>query len=208
MPESSSSGIPPSERNEGMRDPSGAVRAITVSGDRIYVGGEFEEVAGSPSGRRRGGGRRIWRGVLMEPRSGRPRVRLRTPGRRDGRPPGRVVREGRQTPRNALALVDAAGGSTGFNARIAGGFSEIHAIARTGQRLWVAGSFSSVGGRARDNLAAVDPSSGALLPWRLQGADSFGSVNALAIGGDALIVAGYPGGGNAGQLVVRPLRER
>ena len=43
---------------------------------------------------------------------------------------------------------------------------------------------------------------------RLQGADSFGSVNALAIGGDALIVAGYPGGGNAGQLVVRPLRER
>jgi hypothetical protein len=44
--------------------------------------------------------------------------------------------------------------------------ANVSVLTLAGSRLYVGGFFSSIGGKQRNGLAAVDPSTGALLPWK------------------------------------------
>lgn len=72
----------------------------------------------------------------------------------------------------------------------------VYAATIVGNILVVGGRFSSVAGQPRANLAALDATTGALLPWR---ADTNGTVSALggvygmiAVGGSFTSIAGQP----------------
>ena len=73
-----------------------------------------------------------------------------------------------ETPVSNLALVDLATGNVdpSFRPRVNG---EVKGMALAGDRLYVGGNFETVGGPAgpesRPKLAALDPQTGALLPW-------------------------------------------
>ena len=65
-------------------------------------------------------------------------------------------------------------------------------FATSGTALALGGSFRSIGPfAARGGVAAVDPTTGALSPWRADiTGDRYANVSALAAGGDSLFVAG------------------
>ena len=69
--------------------------------------------------------------------------------------------------------------------------NSVRALALYGGRLYVGGAFASIGGQPQAFLAAVDPVSGSLLPWA-PGLDN--GVQDLALNGTQLLVAGDFGG--------------
>src|SRR6266540_1267614 len=70
----------------------------------------------------------------------------------------------------------------------AGANGRVTAIARAGDRVYIGGSFTSVGGTARRRLAAVSTAGGAVGPWRP--AASGGMVMALAAGAGRVYAGG------------------
>src|SRR5205823_4381805 len=65
---------------------------------------------------------------------------------------------------------------------------DVDVIAATSARIYVGGEFTAVNGRARDHLAAVDPTTGALLTW----APGLGaSVHAIVVVGPRLYAGGF-----------------
>jgi Domain of unknown function (DUF5122) beta-propeller len=97
-----------------------------------------------------------------------------------------------------VARIDAATGALdpSFHAAVAGG---VRALALAGDRLYVGGVFNSVagpdGGEARPKLAALDATTGALLPWTPpdMGPGRYSGHNGMATatesGGDVLALA-------------------
>jgi len=61
------------------------------------------------------------------------------------------------------------------------------AIVIVGTTAYVGGSFSTIGGVARNNLAAVDTATGAVLPWN---PNVTGSVSAIAVSGSTVYIGG------------------
>lgn len=66
--------------------------------------------------------------------------------------------------------------------------ARVQALAKGGDAVYVGGWFASIGGRAQTNLAAVDPATGAA---RAGFPNAVGGVEALALSGSTLFVAGY-----------------
>jgi hypothetical protein len=94
---------------------------------------------------------------------------------------------GASAPRANLAAFDARTGALlqTFRADTNG---TVRSLATDGTRLFVGGSFTSVGGVARSRLAALDPTTGAVITgWN---APANSNVYALAVGGGRLHVAG------------------
>lgn len=75
--------------------------------------------------------------------------------------------------------------------KTAGG--DVRALCRVGNRLYLGGSFETVNGTARSLLAAVDTTTGALLPWNpaVSGTSTSAEVIALRDSGGALLVGGF-----------------
>jgi predicted small secreted protein len=98
-------------------------------------------------------------------------------------------------PRNYIAAIDATTGSaTGWNPDVAGlgndvrdAITEVHALAVSGQTVYAGGRFNSIGGQTRHNVAALDPTTGALLNWN---PDANGEVDALAVSGQSVYMGG------------------
>ena len=87
--------------------------------------------------------------------------------------------------RNLVAVSTATGQPTGFRADTNG---RVRSLATDGARLYVAGSFTSINGVARNHLAALDLQSGAVLPGRVHNTDN--DVYALSVGGGRLYAVG------------------
>jgi hypothetical protein len=95
--------------------------------------------------------------------------------------------------RNNLAAVDlVTGKATAWNPNVTPIFSLINvpisAISAAGGAVYVGGSFSSVGGQARTDLAALDPTTGAATTWNPGATSAFpenGHVSALLASGSA-----------------------
>jgi hypothetical protein len=100
--------------------------------------------------------------------------------------------------RNNLAAIDlSTGKATGWNPNATPAFPlmtvPITAISVADGSVYVGGSFSSVGGQARTDLAALDPTTGAATSWNPGTASSFpenGHVSALAANGTTVYVGG------------------
>ena len=69
--------------------------------------------------------------------------------------------------RSEIAALDATSGlATGWDPNAGGtSYHEVHTLAVSGSTVYVGGEFSTVGGQARDNLAALDASSGLATAW-------------------------------------------
>jgi trimeric autotransporter adhesin len=100
------------------------------------------------------------------------------------RPPGNRPGDG-EVARNRAAAIDAATGRLlPWNPNVNG---EVRALAVAGQRVYLGGNFSQVGGQNRRRLAAVDAGSGAATAWNPQVS---AKVNALATDGATVWLGG------------------
>jgi hypothetical protein len=96
-------------------------------------------------------------------------------------------------PRSGLAAFDVATGNlTGWNPNVSGqgNLAAVRALALSGTTVFAGGDFSTVGGQPRSGLAAIDTTSGQVLPWRADVTGNGGQVLALAVSGATLYVGG------------------
>jgi hypothetical protein len=63
----------------------------------------------------------------------------------------------------------------------------VHTLAVSGTTVYAGGSFSSIGGQSRANLAALDATTGAATPWN---PTVGGTVTTLAVSGTTVYVGG------------------
>ena len=93
-------------------------------------------------------------------------------------------------PRGNLAAVDAATGAVkAWDPRASDGDNpEVLALAVSGSTIYAGGFFTSMGGRPRNHLAAVDARTGALKSWD-PNADS--TVRVLAVSGTTVYAGGF-----------------
>ena len=101
-----------------------------------------------------------------------------------------VSPDGSQTqPRNGLAAIDLTTGQpTPWDPNVGGLTATVFTMVQSGQRLFVGGDFTSIGGQARSRLAAIDTATGDPISTWTAGFD--GRIRALAISGNALYVGG------------------
>ncbi len=95
--------------------------------------------------------------------------------------------------RSEIAAVDATSGlATGWDPNAGGtSYHEVHTLAVSGSTVYVGGEFSTIGGQARDNLAALDAGSGLATAWDPGAGDpSYSTVYALAVSGSTVYVGG------------------
>ena len=175
----------------------GTVTTLARLGDRLYIGGAFSAVGPSTGG-----------GVPLDPVSGEPRRPFaRVTGRVTAVVPdgsGGWFIGGRFTavegaPRLNLAHLLGDGTVTPWDPGVTGigGYFDtpslefrapgVNALALEGNTLYAGGLFTTVGGRTRNNLAAIDATTGALSAWD---PDADGEVRCLVVQGKSLYVGG------------------
>ena len=100
-------------------------------------------------------------------------------------------------PRNGLAAVDAATGQvTAWDPNASGGYTpHVNTLALSGSAVYAGGWFTSIGGQARNHLAALDATTGQATSWdpRLAGNWDFysqGIPSALMLSGSTMYVGG------------------
>ncbi|MGH2964015.1 MAG: hypothetical protein ACRDMH_01360 [Solirubrobacterales bacterium] len=152
------------------------VDAIAVAGSRVYVGGIFDHVAGKPRGNIAAldattGAAKSWSpdasggGSAGGYASGMvAALRVSGPIVYAG---GDFAQIGGEPRANLAALNTADGSATNWDPSVSfhGGDTIISAIAVKGPNVYVGGTFDKVGATARDNLAAVNASSGTSTSW-------------------------------------------
>jgi hypothetical protein len=87
---------------------------------------------------------------------------------------------------NLISVSQATGALTSWNPSIAGPFATVTAFGASGNTVFVAGSFTSIGGQARNGLAALDATTAAVLPWNPAG----GGGGSLAATDSSMFVGG------------------
>jgi hypothetical protein len=178
----------------------GAPDVLAISGSSIYVGGSFDSITGTTLGYL----------AALDPSTGAARSWNPSPDATVDTLAfsGQTVYVGGSfnsvgaVRRDSLAALDArTGAATSWRpaAGISPGFSgagpEVDALALAGRTLYVGGRFSSIGGGARANLAALDADTAALLPWN-PGVSGLGpggespGVATIAVSGAAVYVGG------------------
>jgi hypothetical protein len=161
-------------------DPGGNVVAMAVSGDTVYVGGDFKTIGGmsrnglaaidasgaangwnpNPDGDTRAfaiSGDSIYTGGVIGGMGGINR--------------GRVV------------AFDASGAPTSWDPNADG---EVHALAVGGETVYMGGDFTNVGGMGRNGIAAVD-AAGGVTAWN---PNANGDVQTLAVSGGTVYAGG------------------
>jgi len=97
-------------------------------------------------------------------------------------------------PRNNLAAVDAKTGlATDWNPCSGGNEKEggVSVLAVSGTTVYVAGRFTSLGGKPRNCVAAIDAKTGQLTAWNPQVCGArFTGVDALAVSGSTVYIGG------------------
>lgn len=173
-------------------DPDDFVEGITVAGNTVYVGGWFAHMRGLPQ-------HRVLAAVDATTGDVRP-----WQGERNGIVDAIVVKDdtvyvgglfstmGGQ-PRLNLAAIDATTGlATDWNPRlgpgIGGEWADVRALQRLNNTLYVGGFFGSVNGVTRNYLAALDATTGAVVPDWDPNPDGF--VWAMAAGPRTVYAAG------------------
>ena len=177
-----------------------SVSAIAVSGQTVYAGGDFNSIGGQ-----------LRNGIAaLDPKTGAVTSW-------DPNPPGAVGQVGPiavsgQTvyvggyftsiggrTRHAIAALDATtGAATSWNPNIHGiiasygGSPEVSAIAVSGRTVYAGGYFTSVGATPRNNLAAIDASTGRATSWNPSPRGGFenGPVGNLSVSGRTVYAGG------------------
>ena len=163
----------------------GTVQAIAKSGSTLYIGGQFNRVGPATGG-----------GVPLDVTSGMPV---------DGFPKVAGVV-------SAVASDGAGGWYVGGEFATVGGIprsniahvladntvsawapnpdQSVAALVVSGTTVYVSGSFSSIGGEARNHLAALDATTGLATSWNPDREGGYGGVGVLAVNGSTVYVNG------------------
>ena len=172
----------------------GEVTDIAVAPDRVFIAGGLSAVNGQTSGAI----------AALDPQTG-ANLGFRTAVRQASRvhllSGGRLLVFGNfdtigGLPRTGLAMVDATTGQLllwapdipGFTSGIGGTLRSDFSV--VDDTVYVCGAFSVVNGQARRGLAAIDLTSGDVLPWNPQAVTSVDSINgcSLTTSGDRLFL--------------------
>jgi hypothetical protein len=100
---------------------------------------------------------------------------------------GAFDRVGGQARDNLAAVDSATGAATGWNPGVTGNDAVVRAILPACGAVYVGGWFNSAGAQTRENLAALDPETGAATPWDPH---PDGDVLALARHGSTILAGG------------------
>jgi hypothetical protein len=166
----------------------GSVRALAVVGDRLYVGGEFHELAGEP--RENLGVVSVTTGAPTDwnPRPIDDVSSLGATG--DGVLLGGDFSGLDGRARNGIAAVELATGALlPFDAHPDGAYPSVDALVVRDRTLFAAGDFEWIGGRQRDALAKLDAQTGKAQRWDAR-LTRRNSAHALAVDGGRLYVGG------------------
>ena len=149
----------------------GRVNAIAVSGNTVYIGGQFTAVrppgAAAGSGdvtRNHAAALNLKTGALLpwNPNVNNTVRAIRVSGTTVYL--GGAFTQVGGAGHSRVAAVNATSGAVlaGFKASASG---EVFALAASGSSLFLGGGFGTVDGQSRPNMAAVNTTTGALLPW-------------------------------------------
>lgn len=164
-------------------DTDAPVRALACDSGVLYVGGEFDRVAGQP--RSQIAAVDMATGALLgwNPGANGAVQALAVDGS-NVYAGGRFTVLGGANRRYAGAVSMAGGSVTDWNPSPN---AFVRALCVIGSNVYIGGDFSSLGSQTRRGLAAVDKASGALLPWD-PGVDQY--VYAIATAGSRMYVGG------------------
>jgi hypothetical protein len=160
----------------------GVATAIAVSGSTVYVAGNFTEIGGQSRNGLAALDTTTAKATSWNPNLNTPGVYTLATGGSQVFVGGTFSSAGGMA-RSDLAAIDATTGeATSWNPGVAPVFKianePIRAISVAGGVVYVGGSFSSVGGQPRANLAALDPTTGTATSWN-PGASSPSSENSV-----------------------------
>ncbi|MBI5095271.1 MAG: hypothetical protein HZB26_22910, partial [Candidatus Hydrogenedentes bacterium] len=176
----------------------GVVSSMVVSGSRIYVGGDFTRVGGQPRNSIAALDCSTGLATAWNPNPDfgvyGPSVKLALLGD-VVYVAGGFKKIGGQN-RNYLAALDATSGvATPWNPNpdAGGSFPVVQDIAVSDDAVYAAGAFHSVGGQARNGIAALDPVTGLATGWDANptGNDNTPQVYKLTVSGGVVYAAGW-----------------
>jgi hypothetical protein len=170
--------------------------AVAPSGNTVYVGGVFDHIGATPVARSdlaavdAGSGDAT--GWHPDPDGQVQGIFL---GGSNAYVTGPFAHIGQSSPvaRRGLAAIDTStGNATGWNPDPDDSEGDVSGLAVSGSHVILAGAFDSFRGAPRDGLAAVDVSTGQLLPWNPGPTSSggFPFVTTLAVAGSTVYVGG------------------
>jgi beta-propeller uncharacterized protein DUF5122 len=165
----------------------GTVNAVVQDGTTIYIGGKFTQVGPATGG-----------AVPLDATTGQPIAIPKVTGSVSAVAPdgtggwylgGRFTHVG-GVPRLNLAHILADGTVSAWNPNAEGGTDPaVLALTVSGTTVYAGGTFNNIGGQARNNIAALDASSGLATAWDPNVGG--GHVSTLAVSGSTV----YAGGG-------------
>jgi hypothetical protein len=184
-------------------DPDAGVAAMQISGDTLYVAGAFNTIGGQPRQSLAAfdlntGTVTPWNAGMSSTISGG--VHALAVSGSTVYIAGFFSQIGGQ-PRNSIAALDATSGlltNWNPNANDGRGYpNEVYALAVSGTTIYAGGDFRAIGGQPRNNIAALDATSGLATAWNpsaLNASSDYPSrVNALMLVGLRLYVGGSLG---------------
>ena len=171
-----------------------SVYALAPSGSNVYVGGMFNSI---------GGGGVVRHGIAaIDDVSGKATAWNPEP---DGGVDTLVLSDSTMyvggfftsiggQPRNHIAALDAyTGKATAWNPNASGGeVPAVHTLAVSGSTVYAGGCYTRIGGQWRNNIAALDASTGNATAWNPNASGGEGpGVYTLAVSGSIVYVGGY-----------------
>lgn len=167
-------------------EPSGTVNAVIVTGNTVYIGGDFTSLVPSTSA--------TGYGAFFSKTTGKadttfPRingaVRCILPDGANGFYIGGSFTEVGNAKRNGVVHIHANGSLDPWNPNVDG---SVGCMVRRGDTIYFGGNFSSIGGQTRYNIGAAHATTGTLLAWNPTVSNSIYSMCAT---GNTLFIGGY-----------------
>jgi hypothetical protein len=172
----------------------GRVNALAVSGGTVYAAGLFTSIGGQPRNRLAAVDASSGAATPWDPNPNDHVIALEVSG-------GTIYAGGWFTsiggqPRYFIAAIDAAtGAATAWNPDAGGYDCYVSALAVSGGTVYAGGTFEAIGGQLRNNIAALDATTGAATAWNPDAGPNpdfrhRANVQTLAVSGGTVYVGG------------------
>jgi len=164
-----------------------AVSTLAVSGSNVYAGGSFTSIGGQTRNRIAALDTSSGSATTWDPNPAGSAVNVISISGSVMFVGGFYTHMSGQI-RNRIAAIDTATGNvTSWNPNISSGGAVVNAMAFSGTTVYASGTFTTVGGQARNNIVALDATTGAVNAWN---ANANSAVNALATSGSIVYAGG------------------
>jgi len=166
--------------------PDGTNTVMVLANNRLYVGGAFTKIGGLTRNRAAALDPATGRVLEWNPNCAATVYAIEVSGSTVYL--GGTFTKVGNTTRNRLAAVDGVTGSLqAWNPGASGGGNAVYALAVSGSKVYVGGSFSTLGTKARNNIGLVDASSNVADNWN---PNANGIVRTLLVSGNLVYAGG------------------